>query len=291
MIKPRFLAEITASALVAIGLTALTNASAQNNAPVLFGTVERYKGSKDASVCLLGCYVPGKGYKALSAANATPFQNGLEMSAIDVRGIVRARAALSGVEPFDGNDPNPLPSGASLPADLPPEQRFLAVSGTVTAPRRPVTIRKPDAQDVRDVAAFLRTTALKNRIKTPRVTRVLSVDLNGDGREETLIGARSHDGDDTITYKSRFYSVVLLRFQNDAGRSQVVPLGATAVTESAYESDQNCHARTVAGITDFGGDGKTEIVLYLEDYEGMGLRVFGFTGAKSVKLFEYWGGV
>jgi len=130
----------------------------------------------------------------------------------------------------------------------------------------------------------LNSTELKNAKTRPRIIRCLDIDLNGDGQKETLLEAQSHAIHGNLPeHVKNFYSVVLLRFIDRTGKAHVVPLAAQA-TRWGYDSD--CHSRTIIGLVDMDGDGKTEVVLDIGEYEGSGMLIIGFDGIKPVPLFR-----
>jgi hypothetical protein len=102
------------------------------------------------------------------------------------------------------------------------------------------------------------------------VTQALSVDLDGDGAEEVLIAATAPDH---IKDGARgpTYSVVLLR-KRVHGRMRTMTVDSNlAPREGAH--GWNAEFR-VAGLLDVDGDGRQEILLQWNMFEGSGMCVY-----------------
>ena len=165
----------------------------------------------------------------------------------------------------------------SLPST--PNDGVIALSAPWNAlPRKP-QIADPTQQVYVDaVREFLES----RRMSDPKVkiTRILRVDLDGDGEEEVLINATNYfteDGDvpmDTAAPGS--YSIVLLRrvvagkVQTEFVAGQLFPKDES-ITPSVYE---------IPAVLDLNGDGKLEVIVHSHYYEGAETTIYDCSGGK-----------
>ena len=165
----------------------------------------------------------------------------------------------------------------SLPST--PNDGVIALSAPWNAlPRKP-QIADPTQQVYVDaVREFLES----RRISDPKVkiTRILRVDLDGDGEEEVLINATNYftkDNDvssDTPAHGS--YSIVLLRrvvagkVQTEFVAGQLFPKDES-ITPSVYE---------IPAVLDLNGDGKLEVIVHSHYYEGAETTIYDCSGGK-----------
>lgn len=137
------------------------------------------------------------------------------------------------------------------------------------------------------VQAHLHSKGL-NKAKA-RINKVVGVDLDGDGVREVVIEAAPladmvprtmEDGQPTD------YTAILIRWvRNGKPVTTVVEHHDATVDKVLGSADQ---LRTIA---DFDGDGKFEIVISSDYYEGQSATVYSFRRGKAVKLVEYGAGV
>jgi hypothetical protein len=128
------------------------------------------------------------------------------------------------------------------------------------------------------VSDFLKTKGFKT--SEVKITQGVSVDLDGDGKNEVLLTATNQL--ETEDYGSG-YSFVLLRkivgksVKNILLAGDFYPKKIASVELSAFE---------VGAIADLNGDGKMEIVLnsYHPYYDGGGSEVFQMIGMKAVPI-------
>jgi hypothetical protein len=166
-------------------------------------------------------------------------------------------------------------ASGSLPRGVP----FLALAGggavrPVPRPVRPQPLKNPTYQAA--VADLLKAKG----VAAPRLrlTRLLRVDLNGDGVDEVLVCAHSREGigREMGGAQAGDYGLAVLRFVGRAGRVQTAPLAL-----EVYPA-RNIQAATqrndVVACADLNGDGKMEVVLASEYYEGGGAAVYAFDG-------------
>jgi len=180
----------------------------------------------------------------------------------------------------------PKPAKAEACADMltvslssTPNDGEIALSAPWNAlPRKP-QIADPTQQVYVDaVREFLES----RRMSDPKVkiTRILRVDLDGDGEEEVLINATNYfteDGDvpmDTAAPGS--YSIVLLR-RVVAGKVET-----ELVAGELYVKDESSASNLfeIPGVLDLNGDGKLEVIVHSHYYEGAETTIYDCSGGK-----------
>lgn len=159
-------------------------------------------------------------------------------------------------------------------------EAVLASAGNWNAlPRQPQEI-SPDNPTYRQVVAdFL----AGNQLPSPEVhvDRILKVDLEGDGTEETILAASRFIDSTGHDVSPGDYSVVLLR---RIGGKSVETLAFTASIYTQAKSLAFPDRYVLSGLFDLNGDGKMEVVVSLAGWEKSGARVFevGGDGIKQV---------
>ena len=129
------------------------------------------------------------------------------------------------------------------------------------------------------VREFLET----RRISDPkeRITRILRVDLDGDGEDEVLINATNYftkDGDVPMdTPAPGSYSIVLLR-QVVAGNVQTELVAGELYPNKDEASPPNVYE--IPAVLDLNGDGKLEIIVHSHYYEGAETTIYDCSGGK-----------
>lgn len=126
-----------------------------------------------------------------------------------------------------------------------------------------------------------------------KITQHLRVDLEGDGEEEALLSATHYptaegEGSAPMASGAGNYSFVALR--------RVI--GGKVVTQildgEFYEKAQEFNApnvHEVGGVLDLDGDGKMEIILHSQYYEGGATTVWQCGAQKAVQVLEIACGV
>jgi hypothetical protein len=116
------------------------------------------------------------------------------------------------------------------------------------------------------------------------VTRILQVDLEGDGVKEVLINATYYASTVMPVTQAGDYSVVLLR--KVSGNDVVtVPIAAeyypTNATEATY-----ANTYSLEQVLDLNRDGKMEIIVGIRHWEGLGAIIFEIRDAKPLEALK-----
>lgn len=112
------------------------------------------------------------------------------------------------------------------------------------------------------------------------IEQVVSVDLDGDGADEVLITASTYRGKIAPSAKRGDYSVVFMR-KIVAGKIKNIILGEEYIKKSIQFGAPTRFE--ISGIADLNGDGKMEIAVYDEYYEGAGAAVYEVTKTGAVQ--------
>ncbi|HEX2202924.1 MAG TPA: hypothetical protein VHG91_06490 [Longimicrobium sp.] len=156
--------------------------------------------------------------------------------------------------------------------DLSParEGADVAVGGAWNAVPRPVTRLDPAGPVYR---AAVRDILQRNGIRNPvvRITRVVRVDLEGDGRDEVIVAA-SHaaDDDDPTSSKAGDYSVLFVR-KVVRGQVRTLMLGEQYHPRAATFNAPSTFS--LQGVYDLDGDGRLEVLAHSAYYEGASTAV------------------
>lgn len=132
-------------------------------------------------------------------------------------------------------------------------------------------------------------------IKKPvvQITQHLRVDLDGDGNEEVLLAATRYpsaegEGNAPMAAAGGDYSFVALRRMLD-GKVVTQILDGEFYPKSMEFNAPNVHR--VGAILDLDGDGKMEIILHSQYYEGGATTCWKVGPKKAVKVMEVGCGV
>lgn len=170
----------------------------------------------------------------------------------------------------------------------PAEGVVFAIGGQWNAmPRAPQVLSNNEQAYKAAVALVLK----KKRFANPRIniTRVLRIDVDGDGIEEVLVSASyyagglgSATGPMAIRARDGDYSVVILRklirgsVQNIVIAGEFYPLkGDEGSPPSQYQ---------VSAVGDVDGDGAMEIIVQSNYYEGSGSTIYSIKGNKIEEM-------
>ncbi len=171
----------------------------------------------------------------------------------------------------------------SLPSKS--KEGVIALSAPWNAlPRKPRIVDPTQQIHVDAVRDFLES----RRMSDPQVkiTRILRVDLDGDGEDEVLINATNfstEDGDvpmDTAAPGS--YSIVLLR-RVVAGKVQT-----EVIAGELYVKDESSASNLyeIPGVFDLNGDGKFEVIVHSHYYEGAATTIYDCSGGKCKNVLS-----
>jgi hypothetical protein len=189
-----------------------------------------------------------------------------------------------GTKPKEGETPC---NGAQEVKLSPDTNEGFAVGGEWNAmPRAPQMLSVNDPVYRQVVAGILRKHGLA-RAKV-NITQVLKVDLEGDGTDEVLIsasyldgGLNRNDGPMAVRVKKGDYSFVILR-KVVGGKVLDIELAG-----EFYPRHREATATQYAvnGVLDLNGDGRMEVILSVDYYEGSSSTVFRINGARVDNVF------
>ncbi|MGZ5552786.1 MAG: hypothetical protein ACXWHF_04020 [Chthoniobacterales bacterium] len=117
-----------------------------------------------------------------------------------------------------------------------------------------------------------------------KITRIVRVDLDGDGEDEVLISATNyHQRSDRIpsSTPNGSYSIVLLR------RVVHGKVETQMIAGEIYPAKKEFNAPNeykILSVLDCDGDGKLEVILESSYYEGGATTIYGFKGRKIEEL-------
>jgi hypothetical protein len=171
----------------------------------------------------------------------------------------------------------------TLPTGVTRVQTLIGIAGEWNAlPRIPVEACGTQPA----LAQVVRTYLAKHGVKQAKIniTRVLQVDLDGDGTKEVLINAVSPNKYILEDRRAGDYSVVLLR-KTIKGKTVTLP-----VKEYLF-NHQESETYTLEGTFDVNGDGILEILVGWRYISGNGSVLCGVKGNKVVELLTAGGGV
>ena len=170
----------------------------------------------------------------------------------------------------------------------PGEGTVLVVGGEWNAmPRAPQVLGNNEQAYREATADILR----RKRFRKPtiNITRVLRVDLDGDGIEEVLVSAAHYEeglgsatGSMAIHAKAGDYSLVFLR-KLIRGRVQNIVIDGEFYPSKADEGGPPSQYM-VAAVGDVDGDGTMEVVVRSDYYEGDASTIYSIKGDKVTMM-------
>jgi hypothetical protein len=185
-------------------------------------------------------------------------------------------------------DPTGDPCGRSSNIAFEPKPRDgFAVDVRLNAmPRVPKMLSANDPVYRHVVASILRSHGIKRPLVN--ITQLLRVDLDGDGAQEVLVSAAhlaegigSADKQMAVHSKPGDYSIVFLR-KIVKGRAQNIILSEDYHLRS---NDSTPFQFRIAAVLDVNGDGKMEVIVHGDYYEGGGSTLYRLIGSRVKEAF------
>jgi hypothetical protein len=212
----------------------------------------------------------GKWLKADQAAKSTG-----KKTTYQVYSLTKQAGQITAGKPKSVDEPCPDTLMVSLSSK--PKDGVIGLAATWNAlPRKPVIADATQSVYMEAVRDFLKARGIAD--PKVRITRILRVDLDGDGEEEVLISATNYFTDDKSDHSAApfpeapiesprpgSYSVVILRrvvagkVQTQLVAGDVYPKPDESVAPNVYQ---------VVAVLDLNGDGKLEVIVHSFYYEG-----------------------
>lgn len=163
----------------------------------------------------------------------------------------------------------------------------IAVAGRWNALPRVPQVLSPKSQVYRQaVADLLRAHGITQPAVS--ITRIIRIDLEGDGVDEVLINA-SHHAQGFARIEAGDYSLVVLR-KAIKGKVVTLPLAATYFTQ-AEPTPQNAVENDLQAVLDLNGDGWLEPIVATGYFEGSMTRVYSVRGVQVSVVLQNGCGV
>jgi hypothetical protein len=176
-----------------------------------------------------------------------------------------------------------------------PEKGAIALAASWNAlPRKPQTTDPTQKVYVDAVRDFLQTKGIKQ--PTVKIENITRVDLDGDGEEEALISATNYfQKEEGVPMRSPAgsYSMVLLR-RVVAGKVETQLVEGEFYPKAYASDDANFNAPNaykVIAVLDLDGDGKMEVVVESQYYEGGATTIYRCDPKKIEELLSVSCGV
>jgi len=138
------------------------------------------------------------------------------------------------------------------------------------------------------VREFLRAHGLRDPVV--HISQILSVDLDGDGQEESVISATHYKNGDKIPDEStaNTYSFVMVE-RIIEGRAKAELVDGEFYPKAKAGSAPNKFE--IAALVDLNGDGKIDIVVRSAYYEGNEISVYAYQPSGVKKVLSVGGGL
>jgi FG-GAP repeat protein len=233
---------------------------------------------------LFGAVSDGKWIKADETAGLLT-----EGTTYRVYGLTQALGDAKGGKP---ERPEGVPCEETLAISLSPkpEKGVIAIAAPWNAlPRKPKVIDSTQRVYVEAVGDFLKTKGIEQ--PKVKIDSIVNVDLDGDGEEEVLISATNYLSKDRrlpMRSPAGSYSMVLLR-RVAAGKIETQLIEGEFHTKAYVRKGDNFdapNAYNVIAVLDLDGDGKMEIVIGSNYYEGEEITIYGYHPKKSEPLLS-----
>ena len=212
----------------------------------------------------------GKWVKADQAAKSTS-----KKTTYQVYSLTKQAGQITAGKPKSVDEPCPDTLTVSLSSK--PKDGVIGLAAKWNAlPRKPVIADTTQSVYVEAVRDFLKARGIAD--PKVRITRIVRVDLDGDGEEEVLISATNYFTEDKSDHSAApfpeapidsprpgSYSVVILRrvvagkVQTQLVAGELYPKPDEPVAPNVYQVD---------AVLDLNGDGKLEVIVHSFYYEG-----------------------
>ena len=174
-----------------------------------------------------------------------------------------------------------------------PDKGVIAIAAPWNAlPRKPRIADRTQQVYVDAVRDFLKTKGIEQ--PKVKIDNILRVDLDGDGEDEVLISATNYfSKDDSVPMRSPAgsYSMVLLRrvvsgkIETQLVKGEFYPKAYPKAAQEEGRFDAP-NAYKVIAILDLDGDGKMEIVVGSNYYEGEEITIYRYDPKKVEALLS-----
>jgi hypothetical protein len=203
----------------------------------------------------------GKWIKADHAAKSVANQRTYQ-----VYSLTKQVGQITAATPTSADEPCPDTLMVSLSSK--PKDGVIGLDAPWNAlPRKPMVADTTQPAYVEAVRDFLKSHGIAD--PKVRITRILRVDLEGDGEHEVLINATNyfnpHDEAPTEAPKRGSYSIVILR-RVVAGKVQTQLVAGELYSKADASNAPNIYK--IASVLDLNGDGKLEVIVHSFYYEG-----------------------
>jgi hypothetical protein len=193
-----------------------------------------------------------------------------------VYGLTQKVGQITAAKPVSAEEPCPATLMVSLSSK--PNDGVIGLDAPWNAlPRKPIIADTTQPVYMNAVRDFLKAHGLKD--PKVRITRILRVDLDGDGEEEVLISATNYFTDDKSNVhpaapfpeapmngaRRGSYSIVILR-RVTAGKVETKLLAGELYSKTHPSNAPNIYK--IAAVLDLNGDGKLEVIVRSFYYEG-----------------------
>jgi len=194
---------------------------------------------------------------AKSVANETIYQ---------VYGLTKQLGQITAAKPVSAEEPCPDTLMVSLSSK--PKDGVIGLAARWNAlPRKPTIADTTQSVYVDAVRDFLKARGIAD--PKVRITRILRIDLEGDGEDEVLINATNYfsqrDEAPIQAPKRGSYSIIMLR-RVAAGKVQTQLVAGELYSKADASNAPSIYK--IAAVLDLKGDGKLEVIVHSFYYEG-----------------------
>ena len=159
----------------------------------------------------------------------------------------------------------------------------IGVNGTWNAmPRIPKRVSVQNPVYMAAVIAFLKKQGVRRPVA--KITQAFQIDLDNDGTDEVLITATRIKSGFGVGWRAGEYSFSMLRKVTKSGVKDYLVDGN--IYKSTQDNSGAPNRYEISSIADLNGDGKMEIVLYSEYYEGSASGAFEIRNGKPELIKE-----